>query len=204
MYACYQFLASKCFFYTFIISIIKWDTNQNHVLFSMIKNHEIRHQATSDLDCQLGNCRNVTLIFLRGLCGYVWVKILTLSPKKVRDIEDLEKMCSRMMWPERGNVNLLCLERSQFSCYAEYSFYALASGPHLYSPDHIHTYIAHIMAEYTWQCLCKSVCIHSTSMSQCPHNVKETGSWGELPGVSCNHGIMLLKPLSAKFLKKIT
>ena len=49
--------------------------------FSKLANHQIRHQATHQVDGQLGDCIwSVTLIFLRGLCGYIWVNILTLSP----------------------------------------------------------------------------------------------------------------------------
>ena len=40
--------------------------------FSKLANHQIRHQAT--------HWHMVTLIFLRGLCGHVWVNIPTLSP----------------------------------------------------------------------------------------------------------------------------
>ena len=43
-------------------------------------NPQIRHQATHKVGCQPGDCiYMVTSIFPRGLCGYVWVNILTLS-----------------------------------------------------------------------------------------------------------------------------
>ena len=118
------------------------------VLFGMLANHRVRHQATHKVDCQPGDCRwslyhlwglffshmiwiglcclmtpvrskdiwchvwpcfcqlanqirhqatqsglsdwwlyMVTLFFLRDLCGYVWVKMLTLSPPRVHDLE---------------------------------------------------------------------------------------------------------------------
>ena len=44
--------------------------------FSKVENHQIRHQATG---CQSGDCIYASLIFLRGLCGYVWVNILTMD-----------------------------------------------------------------------------------------------------------------------------
>ena len=51
------------------------------ILFSKLANHQIRHQATHKMDCQPGDCIiMITLIFLRDLCEYVWVNILTLSP----------------------------------------------------------------------------------------------------------------------------
>ena len=40
----------------------------------MLAHHQNRHQATRD-----GH-----LIFLRGLCGYIWINILTLLPLRVQ------------------------------------------------------------------------------------------------------------------------
>ena len=57
-----------------------------------LKNHQIRHQATHKVGCQSGdyiiNLHMVTLIFLMGLCGYVWGNILTLSPPRVVNMEE--------------------------------------------------------------------------------------------------------------------
>ena len=39
-------------------------------------------QATPKSGLSVWWCHMVTLIFLRGLCGYVWVNILTLSPPR--------------------------------------------------------------------------------------------------------------------------
>ena len=45
----------------------------------------------------------VTLIFLRGLCGYVWVNILTLSPQRVMMIQT--SYCSlKPLWSGMGEV----------------------------------------------------------------------------------------------------
>ena len=46
-----------------------------HHTFSKVANHQTRHQATHKVGCQPGDCIMVTLIFLRGLCGYVWANI---------------------------------------------------------------------------------------------------------------------------------
>ena len=54
----------------------------DHTL-SKLANHQIRCQATHKVSCQSGDLHMVTLIFLRGLCGYVWINILTLSPPRV-------------------------------------------------------------------------------------------------------------------------
>ena len=40
--------------------------------FSMLANHQSRHQATSKTGCQPSDCRWRLLIFLMGYCGYVW------------------------------------------------------------------------------------------------------------------------------------
>ena len=48
--------------------------------FSELATHRIRHQATHNVGCQPGHLHMATLVFLRGLCGYVWDNILTLSP----------------------------------------------------------------------------------------------------------------------------
>ena len=48
--------------------------------FSKFANHHIRHQATHEVGCQQRGLHMVTLVFLRDLCGYVWVSMLTLSP----------------------------------------------------------------------------------------------------------------------------
>ena len=45
--------------------------------FSKLGNHQTSHQDRHKVGCQPGD---VTSIFLTGLCGYVWVNILTLSP----------------------------------------------------------------------------------------------------------------------------
>ena len=41
--------------------------------FSKLANHQIIHQATHKVGCQPGGLRVVTSVFLRVLCGYVWV-----------------------------------------------------------------------------------------------------------------------------------
>ena len=55
---------------------------------SKLANHQIRHQATHKVGCQPGDCM-FTLIFLWGLCGHVWVNILTLSSPPRRKIHYL-------------------------------------------------------------------------------------------------------------------
>ena len=45
--------------------------------FSELANRQIRHQSVSLVIAYSH------LIFLRGLCGYVWSNILTLSPPRV-------------------------------------------------------------------------------------------------------------------------
>ena len=47
--------------------------------YSDLANNQIRYQATQKVGCQHGDCMR-SPIFLRALCGYVWVDILTLSP----------------------------------------------------------------------------------------------------------------------------
>ena len=49
------------------------------MLYSVIVNHQIRHQTTSEKESQTGDCRWSFSIFLKNLCGYVWFNILTLS-----------------------------------------------------------------------------------------------------------------------------
>ena len=53
--------------------------------FSKLTGHQINHQAAHKVGCQPGDCimHMVTLIFLRGLLGYVWVNIVTSSPLRV-------------------------------------------------------------------------------------------------------------------------
>ena len=46
---------------------------------SMLTNHQIRHQAISKKELLPWWLQMITVIFLRHLCGYVWVHILTLS-----------------------------------------------------------------------------------------------------------------------------
>ena len=50
-------------------------------LLSMLANHQIRHQAIRNMGCHLV-IADGQLIFLRGLCRFVWVNILTLSPQR--------------------------------------------------------------------------------------------------------------------------
>ena len=53
--------------------------------FSKLANHQIRHQETYKMGCQPGDCMLlVTAIFLRGLCGYVCVNILTTPLPRVK------------------------------------------------------------------------------------------------------------------------
>ena len=52
------------------------------MLFSLLANHQSRHQATDKMGCQLSDCIN-SLGFSSGLCGYACVNILTLSPLRV-------------------------------------------------------------------------------------------------------------------------
>ena len=61
---------------------------------SKLTNHQIRHQqATHKVGCRPGDCIcMVTLIFPRGLCGYVWVNVLTLSPLRVARIGHIQKV----------------------------------------------------------------------------------------------------------------
>ena len=55
------------------------------MLFAKLATHQSRHQDASKMDCQPDDCKlqMPTSIFLKGLCGYVWVKMLTLSPPRV-------------------------------------------------------------------------------------------------------------------------
>ena len=48
--------------------------------FSKLANHQISHQAAQS-GLSAWRLHTVTLIFLRGLCRYAWVNILTLSPQ---------------------------------------------------------------------------------------------------------------------------
>ena len=41
--------------------------------FPKLANHQINHQSTHKAGCQPGDCKCHFIIFLRGLCGYVWV-----------------------------------------------------------------------------------------------------------------------------------
>ena len=50
--------------------------------FSKLANHQIRHQPIRS-GLSVWWLHMVTLIFLRGLCGYVWVNVLTLPPLRV-------------------------------------------------------------------------------------------------------------------------
>ena len=44
-------------------------------------NQQIRHEATHKVGSQPGDLHMIISIFLRALCGYIWVNILTLSPR---------------------------------------------------------------------------------------------------------------------------
>ena len=51
------------------------------ILFSMLVNHQIRHQAICKGDCSSDDRKSESddqLIFCGGLCGYVWVNIFNL------------------------------------------------------------------------------------------------------------------------------
>ena len=48
--------------------------------FSKLANHQIRHHATYKVDGQPGDCMYSRFTLPQGLCGYVWVNILTLLP----------------------------------------------------------------------------------------------------------------------------
>ena len=54
----------------------------DHPFPNYFANHQIRHQTTHTVGCQPGDCI-WSLIFVMGLCGYVWVNILTSSPQRV-------------------------------------------------------------------------------------------------------------------------
>ena len=66
--------------------------------FSKLANHQIRNQATHKVGCHLGDLHMVNLIFLRGLCGYVWVKILTLSIPRYSSIPSAEIIPPSILW----------------------------------------------------------------------------------------------------------
>ena len=52
-------------------------------LFPQLVNHQSRHQTTSKMGLSALWLQMTTSMFLRGLCVYVWVYILTLSPPRV-------------------------------------------------------------------------------------------------------------------------
>ena len=54
----------------------------DHLFPNYFANHQIRHQTTHTVGSQPGDCI-WSLIFVMGLCGYVWVNILTSSPLRV-------------------------------------------------------------------------------------------------------------------------
>ena len=54
------------------------------ILCAVFIDHQIRHQRVSKMGSQPGDSQMATLIFLKNLCGYVWVNILTLSPARVQ------------------------------------------------------------------------------------------------------------------------
>ena len=56
-----------------LVSVRTFGIMYDHTFFSKLANHQIRHQATYNVGCQPGDCTMVTLIFCRGLYGYVWV-----------------------------------------------------------------------------------------------------------------------------------
>ena len=53
------------------------------ILFSLLTNHQSRHHPTSKMGCQNGIANATQVNLYRGLCGYVWVNMLTLSPWRV-------------------------------------------------------------------------------------------------------------------------
>ena len=52
-------------------------------LFFIFANHQIRHQDPSTKGLALSDCRWPLLIFLLSLCGYIQLKILTLSLQRM-------------------------------------------------------------------------------------------------------------------------
>ena len=54
----------------------------DHPFPNYFANHQIRHQTIHTVGSQPGDCIWL-LIFVMGLCGYVWVNILTSSPQRV-------------------------------------------------------------------------------------------------------------------------
>ena len=55
-------------------------------ILSLLANKQIRHQATN-WAVSLVILHMVTSIFMRGMCGYIWVNILTLSPQNETTLE---------------------------------------------------------------------------------------------------------------------
>ena len=73
--------------------------------FSKLANHHIRHQATQS-GLSAWWLHIVTLIFFRGLCGYVWVNILTLSPPRgLRIRVCLLMLCNILFTAQKCNLS---------------------------------------------------------------------------------------------------
>ena len=63
-------------------------------------NHKRRHQATSKLGCQPGDCKTATLIFFSGFCGYIWVDIMLhthfITPVGTVDLGRSTSKCAKL------------------------------------------------------------------------------------------------------------
>ena len=56
--------------------------------FLNLQNHQLRHQTTHKVGCQPGDFIGSFYNLPRGLCGYIRINILTLSPPRVHGYKD--------------------------------------------------------------------------------------------------------------------
>ena len=98
-----------CVVWWHLVSVKTYGVMYDHT-FSELPNHQIIHQATHiQLRGQPGDCIWGLLIFLRCLCGYVWVNILTSLPPRVmwgreerRVMDRLNQMCLHSVKSNHG------------------------------------------------------------------------------------------------------